>query len=427
MKKIIIVLLAVFSVAATAGEAQSFDVNGLKIIFKQNSATDIIAAQMYFRGGTTVLNNRLAGIEGFALQVARKATTNFPKEKMNAALESMNTRISSSSTMDYSNLSMLCVKDNFERSWDIFSDILLNPSFESDDVELVREQILANIKQSKDNPDAYLRNLIRKAFYLDHPYEIDVTGTMESVSGFSGGELKSYLKGRVTASDMLLVVVGNTTVAELRELVEKSFGELPKGNYRPVLPPAVQHDVPSLKIVKRELPTNYIQGYFPAPAFGSEESYAMSIAGSILRDRLFEEVRTKRNLSYAPSGGYGGSFSNYGYIYVTAVEPDTTIKVMQAELKRLQDEMISEKELKDKISVFITRYYLGNETNQSQASLLARYELSGAGYETAEKFIGNLRKVSAKEVQKVCKKYIHNLQFVLIGNPPKLNTAAFLM
>jgi len=78
---------------------------------------------------------------------------------------------------------------------------------------------------------------------------------------------------------------------------------------------------PSIKIVRRELPTNYIMGCYSAPRFGSAESYPMILAESILEDRLFEEVRTKRSLSYAPAAGLGRLFTNYGLIYVTAVRP----------------------------------------------------------------------------------------------------------
>ncbi len=420
------VILTVVATGPRATGAESFTVNGLKVIFGQNAANDIVAASMFFRGGSTFLTLQQAGIEGMALTLATKATEHYPKEQLNQALESMDTRITVTTTVDYSSLNLLCVKQNFPASWDIFADMLLSPVMSPQDVELERQRMLAQIKQSKDNPDSYLNNLSARAFFVNHPYEVDVSGTLESVSSFTPSDLKDYLRGRLMTSQMLLVVVGNTTRADVERMVKKSFGALPLGSYKSTLPPQVRHEQPSVKIVQRDLPTDYIVGLFPAPSFASTESYAMQIAGSVLRNRLFEEVRTKRGLSYAPAGGTGSSFSGYGYVYVTAVKPDTTVKVMIAELKRLQETKLSGKELGDELNWFIIRYYLQNESNQSQVSALARYELAGAGYQESDSLVANLMKVTPDEVQAVCKKYIGNLQFVLIGNPASLQVRNFM-
>jgi predicted Zn-dependent peptidase len=152
----------------------------------------------------------------------------------------------------------------------------------------------------------------------------------------------------------------------------------------------------------------------------------MAVAGAVLQYRLFEEVRTKRGLSYAPAGGIARNFSNYGFIYVTAVKPDTTIIVMTGELRKMIDEQISPEELRNTVNVFITSYYLRNETNRLQANLLARYELSGVGYQDADKFISEVKKVTPEVVQNTCKKYIKNLQFVIIGNPESLQIKNFV-
>ena len=137
-------------------------------------------------------------------------------------------------------------------------------------------------------------------------------------------------------------------------------------------------------------------------------------------------MRTKRSLSYAPTSRYGNSLSNYGAIYVTAVDPDTTVKVMIGELQRLKDELIPERELENKKRQFITYYYLNNETNQNQATVLTFFELSGSGYEETNKFIEKLMKVTPKDIQSVATKYMNNLQFVLIGNPESLEVRNFM-
>jgi len=430
MKQITKVLLILFAIGfvsfLSSQDVQSFAVNGLKVIFKQNKSNDIISSNLYYKGGVTNLTEDKAGLEALTLIVSTKASNNYQKDKLNAVLESMNTVINTNSNFDFSRISLLCVKQNFTKSWEIFSDIVVNPSFTEEDLVLEREKLINNVKQVDDNPDAYLRKLVNNEFYVDHPYSIEVNGTENTLSSFTAADLKEYHSELMNTSRLLLVVVGNTTKSELESMVKNSFGSLPTGNYTASVPPGIENSEPSIKIVKRELPTTYIQGTYSAPARGTKEGYTMLIANSILRDRVWEEVRTKRSLSYAPSTRYVNNFSNYGAIYVTAVDPDTTIKVMVNELQKMKDELIPEKDLSNKIRQFLTFYYLGEETNQSQANSLAYYELAGAGYEERANFIKHVSKVSAADIQSAAQKYMKNLQFVLIGNPENLKVNTYM-
>jgi predicted Zn-dependent peptidase len=427
MKMLTLLLTALLLVsAAVAGPVESFTVNGLKVILAPNTVNDILAVNMYFRGDGASGDLNKAGLDQLTFAVAVEATKAYPKAKLSETIEKMDTRIGSRGGRDYSSISMQCVKSNFPKSWDVFADAILNPTFDSVDVVLERERQLAGIKQGKDDPDTYLNKLSMDVFYADHPYLVDPMGTERTVAGFTSADLRKHMDRRRVAQNMLLVVVGNMTRAELEKAVTKAFGKLPQGAVIPVENRIVRHPAPSLRVVKREIPTNYIRGSFSIPPFGSTEAYAMGIAISILQDRVFEEVRTKRSLSYAPAASAFGLFSNAGYIYVTAVNPDTTISVMLAELKKLQDEPVNAKTLNDKRNGYVTRYYYGMETNASQAETFARYELVGVGYEQAQKFLDNIKAVTPERIQAAAKEYMHNLQFVLLGNPASVQTARFM-
>jgi zinc protease len=424
---IVVLLLLLLSAATLAGvQPESFMVGGLKVIYATNPATEIIAANMYFRGGVALVSMENAGIENLALQVATRATKNYPPDKLSAALERMDTRLGAASGPDFSSINMQCVKQNFGESWKIFTEVILNPSFDTAMVELEREQTLSAIRQEADAPDQQMNRRAMDSFYRETPYSVDPMGTERTVRSFTAKDLQAYMQGRVSATQMLLVVCGNVTREELEGMVKTSFGNLPQEAFQVPQPVPVHHSAPAVTVVKRELPTNYILGLFPAPPLGTPASYAMTMGRSILNDRVFEEVRTKRSLSYAAAAIGGANLSNYVGIYTTTVKPETTIAVMVGELKKLQDEPVPAKTLNDKKNLFFTGYYLGMETNASQASTLARYELSGQGYEKATKLMENIRKVTAEDIQKVCNEYVHNLQFVLIGNPPSLQLSPFM-
>lgn len=408
-----------------AGNTEEFTINGLKVIFKKNTANEVVVAQLYWRGGVQNLTPELAGVEPLLFDAARQGTEKYSKEKINAELARMGTQIGNDVTRDYSVVQMRCVKTYFDLSWDIFSEVILNPTLAPSEVELSREQLLNALRQRQDNPDAYLELLGETRFYRDHLYALDPLGTEASVSKITIGQMRQFLQDNLLTSKLLLVVVGNVDKAELQSKVASAFGRLPVGNYKALSPRLVQHERGSVYTEAQQLPTNYIVGYFAAPSIRDKDYYAIRTAVAILNDRIFEEVRTKRNLSYAPSAELEDLFANYGKLYVTTVAPDTTIKIMLAEVRRVQNRMLQAEALGGRINLANTSYYLENETNLAQATFLARFELAGAGWKESEKFVKNRLKVTPEQIMEAALRYMKNIQFVVLGDPAQIDEKLF--
>jgi predicted Zn-dependent peptidase len=152
----------------------------------------------------------------------------------------------------------------------------------------------------------------------------------------------------------------------------------------------------------------------------------MRVAASLLRDRVFEEVRTKRNLSYAPDAFLRSQSANTGGLYVTAVDANQAVRVMLNEVARLQRDPIGPDDINAVVAQFLTSYYIGQETNAAQASELAQYELIGGGWRNSLQFLEKLRAVTPAEVQRVAQKYMRNIRFVVLGNPQQIDKSVFI-
>jgi predicted Zn-dependent peptidase len=226
-------------------------------------------------------------------------------------------------------------------------------------------------------------------------------------------------------SRLLLVIVGDLNPAQVRDVVASTIGKLPRGNYHPEPMPQLAFDRSTVEVTPRALPTNYIQGLYTAPSPTSPDMDAMRIASSILRDRVFEEVRAKRNLSYAPDAFLRTQAANSGGIYVTAVDANQAVRVMLNEIARLQREPISAQEIQAVIAQYLTSYYLGQETNAAQAGDLAQYEILGGGWRNSVEVIERLKAVTPADVQRVSQKYMRNIRFVVLGNPQAVNADVF--
>ena len=412
-------------VAKQAALVSEFEVNGLKVLLKRREGSLTVAAGLFIRGGASNINAKNAGIETLMLSAATEATTNFPRAKMRSELSRMGTVIGSSSNNDYSVLSLATTRMQFNRSWEIFTDVALRPSFTKEDVALVQERQVVSLSDDTDNPDVYLQKLQERVAYAGHPYLNNTSGTPETVAKLTPEDLRAYHTKLMETSRLLLVIVGDLNPNEVRGLVTASFGKLPKGTYAPEAVPALAFDKSTVEVTPRELPTNYIQGLFTAPSLTSPDIYAMRIASSLLRDRVFEEVRVRRNLSYAPDAFLRTQAANVGGLYVTAVDANQSIRVMLSEINRLQTEPVSADDIQAVVAQYLTTYYLGQETNAAQAGELAQYELIGGGWKNSVTFLEKLTAVTPADIQRVSQKYMKNIRFVVLGNPKSVDTGVF--
>jgi len=337
----------------------------------------------------------------------------------------MGTTFSVTNQYDYSGLTMTSLKRNYDKSWGLFSDVLLHPEFAQDEIELVRQQIQSNIKSEKDDPDSYVRLITNKLYYNDFPYAVSLNGTEESISAISQDDLQAYHDQNVTKTRGLLVVVGDISPDDVKARVAELATALPveekpefdTGDFTPG-PPAV-------KIEQRDLPTNYILGYCPAPAPGTADYPAFTAGMRILHDKLFEEIRTKRNLSYAPASGYSRRATNYGYLYITTTKPDTSIKVMFATVDNMAKNPLPKQDVKNEITSSITRDLMGQETAQAQMGQLAMYELVGNGWQNASEYLVKLKKLTPSDIQKAVSEYTHDYHFGIVGHPDQIDKDLF--
>jgi len=220
-----------------------------------------------------------------------------------------------------------------------------------------------------------------------------------------------------------LVVVGNVSRADIDAKVAAAFGSLPATGGEAVPAAPLGSARANLATVQQALPTNYIIGLYAAPGPSHADYAALRVATRVLTERLFEEVRTKRNLSYAVAAGLGNRVANRGNIYVTAVQPDTTLKVMQTEVRRLQQDPVPASRLGQTVNVFLTAYLMSQQSNMGQAADLGLWELSGGGWANSRAFRDRLRAVTPADVQRVARTYMKNFSFALIGDPAKLDAA----
>jgi zinc protease len=292
----------------------------------------------------------------------------------------------------------------------------MEPQFDEAEVGLIRRQLLSGVRQRQDSPDLQVDFLADSFAFNGHPYQLQPVGTESSLSSITVQDLQKYQETQMVKSRMLLVVVGDVSKAQVERLVRGSLGKLPAGSYRWTLPDTLPRDRSAALTVNRPLPTNYILGLYSGPRADSKDYHALRIATAILSGQLFSEIRSKRNLTYAVDAPFIERAVSAGGLYVTTVDPRTTLEVMQRELLDLQTGTVEPRALERLILQFITQYFLDNESGAQQADFLARAELYYGDFRRADRFVDELRAITPSDIQRAAVRYMRDVRFVYIGN-----------
>lgn len=399
-----------------------FTTGGVRVILRRMTTSDVVAVNLYLLGGTRQLDARTAGIELFLLAASDQGSVRYPTQAMRRAIARTGSTFTLDPTPDWTAVGFRGIRQTFDSTWAIFADRLMAPALDSASVERVRTQLLSAVRQRHDEPDALVLSLADSVAFEGHPYAIPIAGTESTVAALSRRDLRRYAAEQLVKSRMLLVVVGNIERARVERLVAATLGRLPRGHYLWALPPELPaRPAPKLVVARRVLPTNYILGIYAGPSAASADYPAMQVASAILSGRLFQEVRTRRNLTYAIEAPLQERARASGGLYVTTVHPDSALRLAHAEIVRLQQEQVSQSTLDAAIALFITEYFLKNETNAQQADFLARAQLYRGDWRAASRFVSDLRRVTPYDVSRVARTYIKAISFAYVGDPALLS------
>lgn len=398
----------------------SFDVDGVKVILRESKANNVVAANLYLLGGSRQVTAANAGIEALLLEVSERGTKNYPKATLRRKMSRLGSEVATVPSDDWTMFGIRATTEVLDSTWAIFADRIMYPTLDPEDVSLIKTQFISGISQRRDDPDALAEYLADSIAFTGHPYAIPVVGTEASISSIDAAALRNYQATQMVKSRMLLVVVGDVDRAHVQRLVTATLAKMPQGSYGWTPPARLPEGRSAVVVEQRSLPTNYIVGYYSGPLANSEDYQALRIATSVLTGRMFSEIRTRQNLTYDVHAPFLDRAASAGGLYVSTTAPDTTLRLMYTAVKELQEGLLDKEGLERLEQQFLTEYFLDNETNDAQASFLARAQLYRGDYRLADKFVDELKSVSPEAVQRVARRYMKGIRFAYVGDPSRL-------
>ena len=412
-----IVVLSFFTINTSAqSAAEKFTVEGIPVIMK-STVKDIINVSVYYRGGVANYKAEQAGLGNLALSAATECgTKKYTKDAFKDKADKYGIDINSNGTYDYGIISLNCITKYFNEGWDLLTEAVNNPVYEEKEFDLLKQKVISGIKSQESNPDSKINKMAVNYTFKGTVYETDPQGEVNTVTGLTAADAKSYYYSTLLdKSKMFIVVVGKVSKQEITDKIKKAFGAIASKQYVSPSYKTPSLDSNSINIVLRKLATNYIMGVVNAPTFTSGDFVANRVAFATFSQNLFTEIRTKRNLSYAPYAFTVQQEMPYSIMYVSTTNPKASVEVMVNEIKRIKEKGFSQKEFNDTKNLFITSNYMKQESTNAMASSLGSAEVLG-NWKMSEEFIGRVQKTTPEEMTNSFKTYIKGINWNYLGD-----------
>ncbi|HLH33721.1 MAG TPA: pitrilysin family protein [Alloacidobacterium sp.] len=355
--------------------------NGLTILTEKMDHIRSVAMGVWIRAGSRHEMPEINGISHFVEHMVFKGTKSRSAQHIAREVDAIGGNLDAFTGKETVCFNIKVLDEHVPVALDVLSDLVLNPTFASDEITRERGVILEEIKMDEDNPDYLVHEIFTQAFWKDHPLGKPILGTKETVRRFEQDTLFSFYGQRFHGSNMIFSAAGNIEHDSFVEQVTRRFESLPAGESLTVqVPPKTAARI----ILKNKKALEQVQLCLgvPAPAIADESRYVTLVLNTILgggmSSRLFQTVREERGLAYSIYSDLN-PYSDTGSLCVYAgTSSDRAIQVVHLvmeQFRRLKNEPLPADELRRAKDQLKGNLLLSLESSTSRMSNLARQQM----------------------------------------------------
>jgi zinc protease len=388
--------------------------NGTVLLIENAPEVPIASIRAVSVGGLLYENEGNNGIHAMLARMLTKGTATQTATDIAREFDEMAGSIGGFTGRNSLGLRAELLSRHFDRGMELFADCLLHSTFDPEELETERRQMLEDIKSREDSPSGEAFRLFNKALYTTHPYRLDNGGTAESVKGFSQKQLKEFYEKTYPAERLVVSIVGDIDPAKALIVGRRLFGERAKskGFIEPKISaePAKTATQSTFKFLDKAQ-AHIVLG-FMGMTLSDPDRFALEVASAVLSGQggwLFTELRDKRSLAYSVSAGeVNGLAPGYFSVYL-ATSPERVKEAVDGILEilgRLTTQEITAKELERAKRYLIGTNDISLQRSSTISSVLAFNEVYGLGAESYKDYAAQINTVTTQDVVRVAKKYL---------------------
>ncbi|HEY1462839.1 MAG TPA: pitrilysin family protein [Terriglobales bacterium] len=402
--------------------------NGMVIFLQEDHELPLIDGTIRIRGGARSEAAAKTGLLDMYAETWRTGGTKTQTgDDLDDYLEARAAKVETDDNFDSTTLGFSCLKGDFDDVFKVFNDLLHNPEFREDKIDLAKKEFDDNISRRNDEPDGIMARFEPQLAYgKDNPYAR--TQEYATVAAITRQDLLDWHKAHVYPNNIIFGIVGDFDSTAMEAKLRAAYASWAKGpadkapeiEFTPQKPgyylakktDVNQSNVAMLALgIKRDNPD-----YFAVVVFN--EAFAGGFSS-----RLFKSVRTAKGLAYGVGGSIGSAFDHPGILrFVTATKSESTLDTINAiyeEMDKLKTDPINDDEIKRAKDAIMNSFVFNYDTPEKVLREQMAYEFYGYPADFLERFRTGIEKVTAADVARVAPKYLHKdqLAVLVVGNP----------
>ncbi|MDI6890718.1 MAG: pitrilysin family protein [Thermodesulfovibrionales bacterium] len=397
--------------------------NGLIVLHSEKHSLPIVMVTLLVKASPLNEPKDKAGLSNLTAELLTEGTKHRNSLEISEEIDFIGASLDASANNDYTTLTLSVLKKHVEKGFDIFSDILLHPTFPQQEIDRKKERIKGFLIKLEEAPAFVAKRVFKKEVFGEHAYGRLTEGSLETIDNIKKQDMEKFYSEYFLPNNSILSIAGDLTPAELNWLIERYLSGWKKKD----LPPKVERAIDKerlkrvIKIDRDLTQANIILGHLGISR-DNPDYYAVSVMNYILggggfSSRLMQSIRDEMGLAYDVHSFFTAN-KEVG-IFQVGVQTknesaNTVIDEILGQIDRIRKEKVSDEELSDAKSYLTGSFPRRLDTNRKIADFLAYVEFYNLGLDYIERYVGYINSVTKDDVLRVAGKYLNPENYVLV-------------
>ncbi len=389
--------------------------SGLILVHERTPSYPAVAYHLWVKVGSAFEAPTEAGVSHFLEHMLFKGTESRDSVALNDAIENFGGNINAFTTFDYTAYHMVLSSRFWKEGLSILLDMVFHSLLDEEDMEIERQVILEEIRESEDSLDSVFGDRFFHDLYPNHGYGRPIFGTMDGIRSFSHPLMTGFYKRWYKPGNIVLAVAGDVDWPQLIEAVnefvpevatKETFVASPFESTRPL-------EVPTVTTLSRGHEERMLELAFPIPSIRHADIPALDLLSIILGEggmsRLYREIRLKRQLARDVGSSLFAPFQAGRFLLRALPYRETQKELLEElilQLRILINEGVSTRELNQAKLELDKELVFNDETVEGRARTLAYYESTFGSLEEELHYRDRVFAINERQMGEVARKYI---------------------
>ncbi|UCC98703.1 MAG: insulinase family protein [Phycisphaerales bacterium] len=399
--------------------------NGMQLFLLEDHELPLVNMSAMIRTGSVYEPADKIGLASITGTVIRTGgTTGRTGDEIDEELEQIAASVETGIGQNSGSASVSVLKEDIDTGLAVLADVLMNPAFRKDKIELARVQRRSNISRRNDNVRQIVSREFNKLIY--GPQNVYARQTeYATIDNITRDDMVAFHKKFYYPNNMMLAVWGDFDMDRMIKKIEHAFAAWETADTELSAVPKVQYQFrKTVNVIRKEdinqacIQLGHIGGLMNDPDY-----FALVVMNRALSDRVFKNVRSREGLAYSAYGYYGAGYDHPGVFRVSCqTKSEATVyatRAMMQEVRKITESEITDEELALAKEGFLNSFVFNFESKGQIVRRLMTLEYFGYPADFLQKTKEKVEKVTKADVLRVAQKHLRpdKLQILAVGRP----------